>query len=178
MAKLNVFLADLPGKVTWPSPIRSKLQSYFDRVIAAVGGFEGAQVQWTHKVPILGASDLLVYFVLHRSDSVVKKLGKSPRSFDDGFTKPSLMGTGTEVYYSSKQSDTLAIANLTLHEFMHNITGLGDALHNKPNLSLGKESIAPNADLSAGDIEALRPKLKGTHKQWTGGFDYYHDPLR
>ena len=178
MAQLNVFLADLPGKVAWPSPIRSTLQNYFQRVVDKVGGFDGALVRWTSQVPSLGGSDLLVYFVLDPSDSVVKKIGGTPGGADTGYTKFSASGTGAEVYYSRTQGSTLATANLAFHELMHNITGLGDEMHKRPKLSLGKEVVYPNDDLSVGDIELLRPKLKGSRKQWTDGFTFYHDPLR
>src|SRR5262245_9251718 len=178
MAQLNVFLADLPGKVAWPSPIRSTLQNYFQRVVDKVGGFDKVLVRWTSQVPALGASDLIVYFVLDPSDSVVKKIGGTPGGADTGYTKFSASGTGAEVYYSRTQGSTQATANLAFHELMHDITGLGDSMHKKPKLSLGKEVVNPTDDLSNGDIELLRPKLKASRTQWTGGFTYYHDPLR
>jgi hypothetical protein len=179
MAVINVFLADLPRTIMWPSPIRSTLQNYFNRVLQAIGGFDSAYVQWRSQVPSLGPSDLLAYLVLDPDDSVVKALGKKPDPKKDGLTKQSSMGTGSEVYFDRMQEEPRLIANLIFHEFMHNISGLDDAgLHNKPNISLGKETVEGGDDLSQGDINVLRPKFRAKRKQWTGGYLYYHDPFR
>ena len=59
MADLGVHLADLPGIVKWPSPLRQRVEELFTKVVKVSGELASAKVAWTKSPPTLAAHDLL-----------------------------------------------------------------------------------------------------------------------
>jgi len=175
---LTVYLADLPGTVKWPSPIRCRVQEQFDKIVAAGGGFSSASVVWTSRAPKLGPHDLLVYFVESRSDSVVKGLWSGATLGDTGTTVVGTKDVASEVYLQGSQDDPKGLGNVAVHELMHNVTGLRQELHSRPLISLGKEEVTGDTPLVKGDLDLFTQNLKRPRRQWTGGWEYHNDPLK
>lgn len=175
---LTIYLADLPGTVSWPAPIRSRVQEHFDRIVTASGKFGTASVVWTSRAPKLGPHDLLVYFVRSRSDSVVKGLWSGASLGDTGSTVVGTQDVASEVYLDGHQDDPKGLGNVAVHELMHNVTGLTQGLHSQPLLSLGKETVTGDTPMSKGDLDLFVKHLQRPRRQWTRGWEYYNDPLR
>ena len=181
---LTVFLADLPGKVLWPSPIRTTLQQYFARIVSKHGSLKSATVQWTSQPPQLADHDLLVYFVEDPDDTVVKTGLGSPRPIEadaNGYTTRRLSDglTGSEAYLSKWQDEPVMLAKLVFHELLHNATQMDDELHGKTGLGLGGERIRSGTQLTEGDVDLMVQHLTTTKRsQWKDGFSHYHDPFR
>jgi hypothetical protein len=168
-----VYLADLPGTIEWPSPIRETLQDLFNQVVKAGSDFTSVKVEYSSKPPALGAHDLLVYFVASRSGSVLQKgMSASLILGDTGTTGIGGTLVGSEVYLSGNQDKPVGLGKLAFHELMHNICLLKDGLHSLPGLSLGKEEITPDTKLSEGDIKLLAKNLAKSRVQWTDGYKY------
>jgi len=172
--KLMIYLADIPGTVKWPSPIRYTIEDLFKRVIAASSDFDSVKVEWSSKRPALGTYDLLVYLVASRSDSVLVKgkLSSTPSLGATGTT--SIGGTiaGSEVYLSGHQDEPAALGKLAFHELMHNVCLMKDGLHKVSGVSLGQEEIKAETELKDADIQLLNEHLKKQRVQWTDGYNF------
>jgi hypothetical protein len=178
MSALTVYLADLKG-VEWPSPIRRRLQDHFDTVVKAHKTITSASVEYTSRAPKLRDYDLLVYFVDSPSDSVIKYLGGIPDADATGWTKFGHSQMACEVYIGRVQDDPEGIANLAFHELMHIKSNMDDKkLHNTRGLSMGRWKVTADTPLNKGDIDLMVKHLTTKRNLWTGGFTYYHDPLR
>ena len=181
---LNIYLADLPGKILWPSPIRVTLQQYFSRIVSKHGDVKSAMVQWTSRPPPLSDHDLLLYFVVDPDDTVVKTGLGSPNSIEadaNGHTVRRLSDglTGSEAYFSGRQNEPVMLAKLAFHELFHNVTQMDDELHGKAGLGLGRKKILSGTQLTDGDVNLMVAHLTTTKRsQWKDGFSHYHDPFR
>ena len=172
--KLMIYLADMQGTVKWPSPIRTTIESLFQRVIKTNSDFDSVKVEWSSTAPTLGAYDLLGYFVDGKSDSVLVK-GKLSTAGNLGATGTTTIGgkiVGSEAYLAGHQDQPEAIGKLMFHELMHNVCLMKDGLHKEPDMSLGQEEIQPATDLSAGDIALLNKHLKKDRTQWKDGYKF------
>jgi hypothetical protein len=170
--KLMIYLADIPGTVKWPSPIRYTIEDLFKRVLAGTSDFDSVKVEWSSKPPALGTYDLLVYFVGSKSDSVLVKGKLSTNPGDTGTTAIGGTTVGSEVYLSGHQDEPVGLGKLAFHELMHNICLMKDALHKVPGISLGKEEIKTETDLSEVDIKLLNQHLKKARTQWKDGYKF------
>jgi hypothetical protein len=172
--KLMIYMADIPGMVKWPSPIRYTIEDLFKRVIKTNSDFDSVKVEWSSKAPALGTYDLLVYFVASRSkqDSVLVRGGLSSSLGDTGTTAIGGKIVGAEVYLSGHQDEPVGLGKLAFHELMHNVCLMMDGLHRVPGVSLGKEEITAQTDLSEGDIKLLNKHLKKERTQWKDGYNF------
>jgi hypothetical protein len=189
MADLGVYLADLPGIVKWPAPLRQRVEEFFTKVVKVSGKFDNAKVAWTKSPPTLGDHDLLVYFVRDRLDSIVKP-GINPKAtLAKDLAGVTLWQTGTgltgsEVYLYGHLEDSEFLARMAFHELMHNVSWTGDGLHamkehKKKTMCLSAERLLASTALCDGDIQFMADHLTtGKRKQWDGGFSVYNDPLR
>ena len=178
MSAITVYLGDLKG-VEWPSPIRRRLQDHFDTLVKAHKTLTSASVEYTSRAPKLKDYDLLVYFVDSPSDSVIKYLGGTPNASATGWTRFGHSESACEVYIGRHQDNPEGIANLAFHELMHIKSRMDDkALHSKTGLSLGREVVTADTPLNKGDINLMVKFLTTKRTLWTGGFTYYHDPMR
>ncbi|GJM44193.1 MAG: hypothetical protein DHS20C21_10350 [Gemmatimonadota bacterium] len=176
MSTLNVYLADLPGAVRYPAPLRRTVQRFFDLAIQH-SKFGNAVVQWTSRKPALAPSDLMVYFVEGPEDSVVKELTKNL-----GPSGTTYIGqqVASEVYLGGHGFTPTAetLGKLAIHELMHNVTKMGESLHRVPGVSIGKESISSETEPSSADTKLVGTRLGIRRRQWEKGFTIYNDPLR
>ncbi|HMB70960.1 MAG TPA: hypothetical protein VKU85_16715, partial [bacterium] len=154
MSTLNVFLADLPGVVRYPAPLRRVVQSFFDGAVKHSPTFGNAMVQWTSRQPSMGPQDVIVYFVESRAKSVVSAL-----TSDLGSSGTTHIGeqVASEVYLTghgfTPTSETLG--KLAVHELMHNVTRMRESLHKVPGVSLGKELVTSESVASTADLKLV-----------------------
>jgi len=189
MADLGVYLADLPGIVKWPSPLRQRVEEFFAKVVKVSGKFDSANVAWAKSPPTLGDHDLIVYFVRDRLDTIVKP-GINPKAvLAKDLAGVTLWQTGTgltasEVYLYGHLEDSEFLARMAFHELMHNVSWTGDDLHgmkqySKKPMCLSAERLLASTALCDGDIQFMADHLTtGKRKQWDGAFTAYNDPLR
>lgn len=177
-ATVAVYLADLPGKVKWPAPIRRRVQEHFDKFAAASAGVSKVEVQWTSRAPKLGRHDLLVYFVKARDDTVVRGLHSTASIGTTGTTVIGSQDAASEVYLAGRQDDPKGLGNLAVHELMHNATGMNNSLHSQRLISLAKKRVTADTPLAKGDTDLMSKYLTRHRRQWIGGFMHYHDPMR
>ena len=172
--KLMIYIADIPGTVKWPSPIRYTIEDLFQLVIKTNSDFDSVKVEWSSKPPVLGTYDLLCYFVGSRSESVLVQGKLSPEATlgDTGTTSIGGQIVGSEVYLSGHQDEPKALGKLAFHELMHNVCLMKTGLHKVPGVSLGKEEINVGTELSEGDINLLNKHLKKARSQWTDGYKF------
>jgi len=175
MSKLMVYLADIPGTVEWPSPIRYTIEDLFKEVIQSSSDFSSVKVEWSSQEPTLGTHDLLVYFVDSRSSSVLVK-GKLLSAGDLGDTGTTAISgkiAASEVYLSGHQSEPKGLGKLAFHELMHNICLMMDGLHAKKlGLRMGAEEINSGTTLNAKDIALLVKNLTKKRVQWKDGYKF------
>ena len=172
--KLMIYIADIPGTVKWPSPIRYTIEDLFQRVIKTNSDFDSVKVEWSSKPPALGTYDLLCYFVGSKSESVLVQ-GKLSPAATLGHTGTTSIGgkiVGSEVYLSGHQDEPKALGKLAFHELMHNVCLMKEGLHKVTGVSLGKEEINVGTDLSEGDINLLNKHLKKARSQWRDGYKF------
>ncbi len=177
MATLNVYLADLPGNVRLPAPLRRTVQAFFDQAVGYSSSFSNVSVQWTSKVPPMAPYDLLVYFVDDRGQSVVRDLTSD---LGDGGTTYVGDRVASEVYLGGHGFTPSAegLGKLAIHELMHNVTKMGESMHKAPGLALGKKGITAETTATKADKELVGKHLKKRRTQWKDGFLVYHDPMR
>jgi hypothetical protein len=189
MANLGIYLADLPGIVKWPAPLRQRVEEFFTKVVKVSGKFDGATVEWKKSAPTLGAHDLLVYFVRDYRDTVVKPAINPKATISKDSAGVTMWQTHTgltasEVYLYGHLEDSEFLARMAFHELMHNVSWKGDGLHlmkqhGKKTMCLSAERIIASTALCDGDIQFVADHLTtGKRKPWDGGFSVYNDPLR
>lgn len=187
MQLINVFLADMPRIVEHPSPIRTYLQNAFDRIIQDRSIDAKVIVSYTSRTPSVSAKDLLCYIVRDHDDTLVRDcpdVGNSeqPAADASGWTRFQTGSTGrsaSEVYYNKMVEGGSGFGGrIILHELMHNMSRVGDAMH-RPGSGVGGEAIRRDTALTATDIAFVARHLTRTNRtQWTGGFGVYNDPMR
>jgi hypothetical protein len=157
------------------------LQNYFDRIVRAhdamgVHPFATAQVLWLAFKPDVKPHELLIYLLPEEVAMCShKKIEKNPTATNLGRT--TLYGSGddaagSEVYARlGMRSSGLLMANLMMHEFLHNKLNLDDPhLHPTGGLATGGE-ITTGTQLTNTNIQMMAAALHLPRKQWTGGID-------
>ena len=187
MPTINVYLADMPGTVAHPSPIRTYLQSAFNRVIQEHEIDATVSVGYVRQAPNINAHDLLCYIVRDRDDTLVRDCpgvggNTSPPANLAGWTRFQTGNTGrsaSEVYYDEMVEGGSGFGGrIVLHELMHNMSRVGDAMH-RPGSGVGGETVRNDTALTATDMSFIARHLTRTNRtQWTGGFSLYNDPMR
>lgn len=101
------------------SSIKSRLQMNFD--IICHGSNYNPAVQWAYPSAI-GSNELVCYFLEGLSDSIVgwKKLGNVNSKSDGTTVYTSKLGTLSELYMTRFIDDPVLMADLCLHELLHN----------------------------------------------------------
>ena len=173
---LSVYLVDLNGSVEWPAPIRRRVEANFKRVVDANSKFSGVSVQWTSRVPKLADSDLICYFVDSHSDSVAREVGSGALG-ESGTTRGGHKETVSEVYLRGHQDNPKGLGNVAFHELMHNVLQIGNDLHQKPGMSMGREEATEHTPLSSQDISLINWKLVNARKQYTAPIARIGDPF-
>lgn len=187
MPNINVFLADMPGIVEHPAPIRTYLQNVFNRVVQENSIEAEIKVLYTSRAPNISAHDLLCYIVRDRNDTLVGDCpgvggNTSPPANLAGWTRFQTGSNGrsaSEVYYDEMVEGGEGFGGrIILHELMHNMSRVGNAMH-RPGSGVGGEGVVSDTALTATDISFIARHLTRTNRtQWTGGFALYNDPMR
>jgi len=144
--------------------------------------FGGANVRWLvcPITQLIQPHELIVYFVVRRSDTVLRTIEGATASVDAGGYTVSLKNglRASEMYADAGSSDLLA--RLTLHELMHNKLMLGDNMHDPAvgGGGIAKQSIGVTDDLTQKNIDLMGQHLRDRIPQWAGGCDSNFDPLR
>ena len=123
---------------------------------------------WSYRAAHVQAHDVVVYFVLDRSQSVLRrKLGiEPPGGVGGGFTFFDGGVTLSEVYVEGSMP-ARRLANVAFHEVMHNKLKLGNEMH-----TLGGVAASPTQEraiLSAEGIRRMSAALFRTVPQYTKG---------
>ena len=175
MPAYNVYLGDVNSGLSSDvkSAVQSTLLSWFSRIVPSG---TTAMVSWTSSAPAsIQSSELLVYFVRSRMDSVVRGLpgGPGTAGSGDGLTAWTNSFTASEVYVSSSSG---YLAEMAFHELMHNKLHLGDAaLHARSGLAT--VPVTAGTSPSQGNITQMRAALNANQPQWTGAWAAINDPL-
>lgn len=187
MPNINVFLADMPGIVEHPAPIRTYLQNAFNRVVQENSIEAEIKVLYTSRAPNISDHDLLCYIVRDHDDTLARDCpgvggNTNPRTDASGWTRFQTGNTGrsvSEVYYDKMAEGGEGFGGrIILHELMHNMSRVGNAMH-RPGSGVGGEGIRRDTALTATDISFIARHLTRTNRtQWTGGFALYNDPMR
>lgn len=187
MPTVNVYLADMPGVVEHPAPIRTYLQGAFNRVVQDRNIDAEVSVSYASQAPNLSDHDMLCYIVRDRSDTLVRDCpgvggNTSPPANLAGWTRFQTGSTGisaSEVYYDEMMEGGEGFAGrIIMHELMHNMSRVGDAMHT-PGSGVGGETVRNDSALTATDTRFIARHLIRTNRsQWTGGYALYRDPLR
>lgn len=121
---------------------------------------------WSYRAAHVQQHDAVVYFVLDRSQSVVRRmLGiEPPAGVGGGFTFFDGAVTLSEVYVEGSMP-ARRLANVAFHELMHNKLRMGNEMH-----TLGGVAASPTQEraiLSAEGIRRLSVALFRTVPQYT-----------
>lgn len=174
----NVYLANLGGSEIDKAAIAATLQDYFNAILKKAKGYESAKIQWVADAPTMTAAELLVYYVKNSFDSIILSIPGTKRGQlgVDGTTYWNTTHTASEVYVGKYASESKLLANLAMHEMMHNKTHLGNGLHGKGHMA--DDTITAATPFSDANAALMASKLSEAHTQWTEGFARYNDPLR
>lgn len=174
MAIYNIYLGEI-GKTgledTDKSGVKTKLENWFGKITP---DGDTALATWITSAPsAIQDHEMLVYFVRGSGDSILKVMpGNSGGGSGNGLTVFGSL-TASEIYVSSSKS---GLAELTFHELMHNKLQMNDAnLHKKDGLAV--KEVPLGGSPSTSNISDMKAALKSNHKQWTGGWAAYLDPL-
>ena len=184
LATFEIHLVKLGGPSLNESEVTTRLKQLFDRVIkeGRVGAYQEAHVQWPQSCPAsIPPDQLLVYVVQGPSDSVVSNHFRSHGSPEGaGFTGWNDSVTASEVYVSGCDGNGAGVANMIFHEAMHNKGHWPDAqLHGTfGGGGLASASVSRTTDLNATNVQRMAGVLAARLPQWTGGCEYFNDPLR
>ncbi|RPI13952.1 MAG: hypothetical protein EHM60_07900 [Lysobacterales bacterium] len=178
---INVVLCDLPGIVTNRDEIKGALARLFSQVIEKHKLDVSIAVTFTEEAPVARGKDLVCYFVRHYTDSIVAGgfiRDARPDKDDGGLTLfKSDKTVASEVYHQKVQKSDDA-ARLVLHELMHNMSLVGQQMH-QPGMAIGATKVMQGASLSPADMKWIATHLaRTTRTQWLGGHSMYGDPLR
>ncbi len=108
-------------------------------------------------------TDLLVYFVDSKADSLVRKIRPNSPLGGGGTTHISTAGNLSEVYISAASDaddPARALAVLAFHEAMHNLLKRGNDLHGMGGMGLAAATVYPNSTLTKKNKE-LMAKVMG-----------------
>ncbi len=86
---------------------------------------------------------------------------------------------GSEVYVINCANGSPAeVATTVLHEAMHNLRGLGSALHTDPQYGLGifEQTGQPGLVPNPVNLRELGRGLRSVMQQWTAGFAHRNAP--
>jgi len=160
MASAQVFQVALVDRVDpvpdyfGPSAKNEVTYTIFDHLIKIARTTPGRFIPgpgWAYRAAHVQPYDVVVYFVLDRSQSVVrKKLGIEPPAGAAGFTYFNGSVTLSEVYVAGSMP-ALRLANAAFHEVMHNKLQLGDSMH-----SLGGVAASPTQERAILSAEGIR----------------------
>ncbi len=188
MPRVRVFLADLPGVVQTPAPIRTFLETALRRVAADRNVDAQIEVSWTSQNPQPEGFDLLCYVVRDRSDSIIGSAGgiggpTTPPSGLAGWTRFQTGSSGlsaSEIYYSELRGKPDGFGGrIVLHELMHNMSRAPDSEVHGAGAGVGGETVFADSQVTDTDSRFIARHLVSTQRtQWTGGFGAYNDPLR
>jgi len=176
MAIYNIYLGEI-GKhgltEQEKSGLKSKLEGWFGKIVDAG---DTALATWTSSAPVsIQDHEMLVYFVgSSGSDSILRVMPGNTKGGGSG-NGLTVFGnlSASEIYVSSSRN---GLAELTFHELMHNKLQLDDAnLHKKDGLAV--KTVPLGGQPSTANINEMKAALKNSHKQWTGGWIAYNDPL-
>jgi len=133
-----------PSLVSEPGKVWERVGSIFTEFCGRNTGnrFNSAQAYWVDKklaANTLAPHELIVYLVSGKSASLIRKhypaafTQAAPNDNTLGLTYPGSKGTISEVYagHSFFSGEPVLLANLIIHELMHNKLGLGDAMHDR-----------------------------------------------
>lgn len=167
----KVYLADPFGCVSADAKLKINiaLQNYFNQIVGAKGsGFSSALVHWLAYFPTPQPYELMLYYLPSRSVSAAAELGATPAQDTDGTTYWKAGGPAvSEVYKGS--GDAIGLANLGMHELMHNKLRLNDAqLH--PKNGMAGAIVTASTKLSPGNIADMAAALKKDAPQYTSAF--------
>jgi hypothetical protein len=153
----NFYLKDLgtSGPGFWGEGDRyvlgTYLKGFFDEVCQLQScPFSDSDFWWDPTS--VGDTDLLVYFIDSKSDSLVHKIRPKASLGAGGTTHVSTAGNLSEVYLSAARNDVdpiRALAVLAFHEAMHNLLRLGNSLHASGGMGLAAETVYSNSTLTA-----------------------------
>jgi hypothetical protein len=121
---------------------------------------------WSYRAAHVQSHDVVVYFVLDRSQSLVRKqMGiEPPAGAGGGFTLSNGHVTLSEVYVDGSMP-AHRLANVAFHELMHNKQKMGNEMH-----TLGGVAGSPTQEraiLSAESIRRMSAALFRTVPQYT-----------
>jgi hypothetical protein len=158
------------------------LQIYFDKIVRAhdamgVHPFATAQVLWLAFTPVIEKHELLCYLLPEEVQIVEhKNIEKNPSATRLGHTR--LYGSdpkfnaGSEVYARlGMRTSGLLMANLIMHELMHNKLNLDDDhLHPTGGMATGGQ-ITTGTQLTPRNIQMMAAALHLPQKQWDEGIN-------
>ena len=157
--------------ISYPAPIRRRIQDHFRTIVAKSGKFSRVEVAWSSVAPKLNQHELVVFFVGSKNQSVAKKLWASVTFGDDGTTVVGDKGdVVSEVYLDGSQDDPYGLANVAMHELMHNVAMMTNELHNLSGLRMGLDPVTAHTPLVTGDVDLMVKHLTRFRTQWTAGF--------
>ena len=71
----------------------------------------------------------------------------------------------------NRKNEYVYAARLIYHEALHNLTGIGKAMHSKRGLYLGKKEVPRTGPPSDEDTKLLARHLRSGRSQWKSGWD-------
>jgi hypothetical protein len=140
--------------------------------------FDSVRVAWGTTCPNVAAHEVLIYVVQGQLDSVVGPNFGHGFPEAHGFTAWNGNGTGSEIYLANRGAPLMA--RIAFHELMHNkLHWEGTRLHgSEGGGGLAQETVNESTQLTDANKTLMAGVLGNDRPQWTGGCDYYNDPLR
>lgn len=174
--KYSIYLCNPFRMVYRWQDLCEELHKLFEPVIQASSTFTSHRVRSTMQAPAVKPQELLIYVVPSRSDALVQPFFevKYDASADGCTAWHSKHGTGSEIYRGNWSPKELA--RLAYHEAMHNKLHKDKSLHGLGGLAA--EVITASTKQKASNNKTMGQALNRSQKQWLGGFQYAHDPLR
>jgi hypothetical protein len=135
------------------------------------------EVSWSFNKSDISDTDLVCYVVGMPANSIIKSKSfavpatSGTPSKDAGLTViGDARGTVSEAYLTGKAVPK-EFANIICHELMHNKCQLGNEMHGKPNLNMGKSPTSENDAFGPGDLLLLKPAITNKVKQYADLLD-------